>query len=1337
MSTVTDVFAHRRVQVQLNSVNADDLLNRLMGRGIAREMPNRSGIKRSVRVNKIEVAIAERPSERSLRARWREHADRMDFRYLLVIDDPANPDSVRALGPRTFNEPIRSVDCAKSSTAIEETAEMHSLDAVKHLAREVVRLAGRGKVVHGLLTHHTLEARFRNNPERWRVAQETTRDLAIIGHWQTLLDGMGYRIDRLPQRGYLLRFNDQPVAMVHPWATPENFVRVDDMGRPAEGLLASDCRRHGVRYGIMVSRDRYRLFDCDPSATTGEWLDLDADLLGEQNRPYLALLSPRYLAEGGLAELQTEAEAFGAELRKRLDHTIRQDALPALAEGLDYWTHQSGLDTSDDGHRLELERASLTLLFRLLFVLYAESSHFLPVDNETYRCHSLTELVAEAHKTKSRLSLESTALWKSFMILVGALRDGNPAWGVPAYNGALFAAADFEGAELLERLELADPHFARVLLAVGRDTETGHGVDYSSLEVGHLGHIYEALLSLRLSVADRPLRYDVKKDRYVPDQGQPATDNKTIKRDADGDESRVSDGALLWLTNEGGRKAGGVYYTPALLVEHLVRHTVRPAFENHLEQVRRQINTDPEQAARDLFDFAVLDPACGSAHFLVQVTEELADQTVAFLAAHPLPAVREALDRLRESTQMGSAVTDVALLRRLVLKHCVFGVDRSPMGAEIATLSLWLASFVPGLSLAYLDRNVVVGNSLIGVASAGTVIPEGTFQADALQTALAGAAEAAARLADIDDLNPTEVNASRAADLEAQQATQGLQRLFDLWTAEGFGLKGARDHAETHGPEVISGTNGRIGRTLVGSATELGRTHCFLHWPLTFPRVFGRDRASGFDVVVGNPPWEEVVVEELSHYGLHLPGLHGMSASERGTAVAELKRERPELVARLDSEQDRASAERAALASGEYESTRGDPDLYKYFCQRYKSLVRSDGSIGVVLPRAAFVNQGSEGFREWLFKSISARRIDFLINRRLWMFDTHPQYGVALVVAEQRAPNDDHEVALAATAYSVESWADQSLSPGILLAPTLFGAGWMTPRLRSQDEADLLDKLRVGSPFPLGSAVTQGSPGRWRCFPVRDLDETNDKHLWSDASDGWPLWKGESFDQYDPHGAGARLCPPSDAVRKKVSKPRPGESSMLAKSALRKHRRQAVMAELDRARVAFRDVSRSDDSRTVRACLVAPEVFLTNTAPYLAFVDGDAQTQATCLGIMNSLPFDWQARRFVEVHLNFFILESLIVPDLEDEGFAEIAQSAARLSAVDERFADFAAATGVEYGPLSEQERQRLLVEIDARVALAWKLTVDDLQIMFKDFTTDAVPPAYRDAITNHFRELT
>ena len=383
---------------------------------------------------------------------------------------------------------------------------------------------------------------------------------------------------------------------------------------------------------------------------------------------------------------------------------------------MEQWASGHGLDSRKDSERLELQRAALTLLFRLLFVLYAEGSRLLPTDNATYRHRSLSALVAEAHATRPRLSGASTSLWSGFATLVRALRTGNPAWGVPAYNGALFADTGFEGAALLERLELDDPHFAQVLTAVGLDSETGRGVDYSSLEIGHLGHIYETLLSLQLAVADRDLSYDAGRDRYVADTGSP----------------EVASGSLLWQTHEGGRKAGGVYYTPVSLVQHLVRQAVLPAFERHLGGVRRTAETDPRRAAEQLLDFAVLDPACGSAHFLVQVTEQLAERTVVFLAETPLPAIKEALDRLRSQARPGSEATDVTLLRRLILKHCVYGVDISPMGAEIATLSLWLASFVPGLSLAYLGRNVVVGNSLIGVASAGSVVEEGTLQEQSL-----------------------------------------------------------------------------------------------------------------------------------------------------------------------------------------------------------------------------------------------------------------------------------------------------------------------------------------------------------------------------------------------------------------------------------------------------------------------------------------------------------------------------------------------------------------------------------------------------------------------------
>ncbi|MYJ82237.1 MAG: hypothetical protein F4046_10590, partial [Acidimicrobiaceae bacterium] len=807
-------------------MNAEELLSRLVARGVAQDVQPGSDIRRAVRFKHIEVAAAAEPAERHMRARWRARVRNSDISYLLIADDSENSGSVLALGPSTADEPIRSVDCTGLAAVIEEAAAFDGLYAVRHIGGEVVRLADGGMVVHGLLTRHTLESRLLGEPGFQVFAAQTLEGLRVDGDWRTVLNGLGYQIERLEPRGYLARFDGRPAAVVHPKADPRDFMRLDEAGRPAEGVLAADCRARGARYGILVCQNRYRLFDCDPSASAAEWLDLDAELLGEARRPYLALLAPSYLAEGRLAELQDDARVFGSRLRRRLDHTIRQEALPALAAGLQRWARRRGVDLDEDSERLELQRAALTLLFRLLFVLYAESSRFLPTDNATYKRRSLSTLVAEAHTTRERLSEASTSLWSNFATLVGALRTGNPAWGVPAYNGALFADSDFEGAELLESLELDDPNFANVLTAVGLDSESGTGVDYSSLEIGHLGHIYETLLSLQLVVADRPLRYDAATDRYV----------------ADSDNPDAGTGSLLWQTHAGGRKAGGVYYTPVSLVQHLVRQAVMPAFERHLDEVRGIAATDPVRAATRLLEFAVLDPACGSAHFLVQVTEQLAERTVEFLAATPLPAIKAALDRLRGQAAPGADATDVTLLRRLVLKHCVFGVDVSPMGAEVATLSLWLASFVPGLSLAYLGRNVVVGNSLIGVASAGTVVRAGTLQATSLQLALDEASQAAARVAEIDDLTPGQVEDSRAAHEEARAATEGLRRLFDLWTAEGFGVAGARVHAEEHGPDVIAGDNSENGQSLVDAAAVLASEHRFLHWPLEFPRVFSGER---------------------------------------------------------------------------------------------------------------------------------------------------------------------------------------------------------------------------------------------------------------------------------------------------------------------------------------------------------------------------------------------------------------------------------------------------------------------------------------------------------------
>ncbi len=1099
---------------------------------------------------------------------------------------------------------------------------------------------------------------------------------------------------------------------------PSEFARLDADGRPPEGLLLNDCEADGAPFGMLAAGARLRLFRSDPQigSASSRYLDIDAVSLQPDDVAFLALLGPEYLAEGEFDRLQMEARNFGGALRRRLDETIRQTVLPTLGRALGRWTTARGDDVSVESAREELERAALTLVFRLLFIAYAESAGYLPMDNRSYRQNSLTSLVEEAVESRELLGAQSTSLWDRFVLLVKALRSSNPAWGVPAYNGALFAADGFDGAATLEQAAMSDPDFAAVLIGLGRDPETDAGVDYSTLEIGHLGHIYEGLLSLRLSVADVALVYDVRADRYEAATGASEPDLEV--------------GDLLWQTHEGGRKGGGVYYTRTELVRHLVRGAVVGAFDAHLAAVRELATTDPVAAASKLFDFAVLDPACGSAHFLVEVVNEIADRVVKFLGDTPLPEVRVALERLRVGASAGAVIDDVALLRRLVLKRCVFGVDVSPMGAEVAKLSLWLTSFVPGLSLAYLGRNIVVGNSLVGVARPNALRagqPDRPALWDnALIEALAEASSAAARVAEGDDRTPDEVAESEAADAEAHEAVAGLQRLFDLWTAEPFGVVGAHAEVELYGPSIIDGTRD----ALIHSAEAEREKHRFLHWPLAFPAVFSRDRP-GFDAVVGNPPWDEVTAERLAFYAQFQPGLRSKSEADREAAIETLLDERPELKGRLEAEQERVATEKRYLYSGEYPRMAGDPDLYKYFCQRYQTVIREGGQMGVVLPRTAFVAKGSAGFRHWLFEQTTCRRIDFLLNSGRWAFDSEPRYTVALVQAERTVPASDHAVFAAGTASSEEEWDMQARSPGLRLLPQAFGPDWAPALLRDQAEADLLAKVRRGNRFPFGASR------RWQCFPLREFHETDDKELWRDVASGIPLWKGESFDQYDPHGAEERWCPDTQEMRDRAAtRPRAGAESALSERVSSPIRQEALARERGRARLAFRDATNRTNSRTVLACLVPPEVLLVNSAPYLAFVEGGDKEKAVCLALMNSLPFDWQARRLVESHVSYFILEGLIVPDLPDEDFDALADCAAELSCVDERFADFAASFGIQAGPLPETERRRLRVEIDARVARAWGLTGADLDVLFNDFTIDAVAADYRQLLRTRLDEL-
>lgn len=248
------------------------------------------------------------------------------------------------------------------------------------------------------------------------------------------------------------------------------------------------------------------------------------------------------------------------------------------------------------------------------------------------------------------------------------------------------------------------------------------------------------------------------------------------------------------------------------------------------------------------------------------------------------------------------------------------------------------------------------------------------------------------------------------------------------------------------------------------------------------------------------------------------------------------------------------------------------------------------------------------------------------------------------------------------------------------------------------------------------------------------MNETLQRALFSHI-EGIEVWKGRSFHTYDPHGND----PAGYADKQKLFEwlnERRRKSRVLKHLFTEQELKDPNTHPVNFARIAYHDVTNSIDYDTVIACLVPPVTPLTNSSPYLACVGWTAISQAYVLGVLNSLSFDWQARRYVKLHLSFYILNMLCFPPIENTPWQQIGKLAARLSCVDDRFEHFAKQAGVEHGPLSPEQHQDMRAQIDALVAHAYGLSQHELDFIFTDFSPKAVTPAYRQLTLQKYQAL-
>jgi type I restriction-modification system DNA methylase subunit len=706
------------------------------------------------------------------------------------------------------------------------------------------------------------------------------------------------------------------------------------------------------RFQTYLELDLQQLLESwSSSPTLGEQFAL----FDEFFRFYLFFSPAAFLEVDGRKTLLQRAVEGSSEYRLGVGEGLKDRAFEALRlciEGL-LARQENELDPSRD---LELCREqSFILLYRLLFVMYAEDRRLLPYKlNRTYTNNrSLGRRRDEVAGTLDR-SLEgrgadyahdSTALWSDLLDLFDLVDRGHRTYGVPAYNGGLF---DAEAHAFLAEKQISDYYMARIIDQLGRASDPHKPVaglfrvDYYDLAIQHLGGIYEGLLELHPHYATEQMIV-VKKRGQGKTEERVQSASKIVSREFQATGTVYAPRSVYLLTNKGERRASGSYYTPDHIVEYIVERTLYPlcsgisqqlqseidAAQSQLDAVaneeRAEFEVQVEKLRRDFDDrvlsLRVLDPAMGSGHFLIRACQYLAEE----IATHPYTG-DDAL------TNAASDESALAYWKRRVVERCLYGVDMNEMAVELAKLALWLETVAADQPLSFLDHHLRHGNSLVGarlstlgVLPGEIVLLENNFARQA-EAQLPVLLEPLAAIRNAPSETAAQVKEKQRLHVKFERVREPFRLVGDLWCATFTGERRGLVTAERYQQAVDALTKPKefiriSAEDWFGQAVEIARQgdmECF-HWELEFPEAFfdddGRRADAGFDAVIGNPPYDV------------------LSEAESGRNLTTLKN--------------------FISHDPTYEpSRRGKNNLYKLFVCRSLDLLSDGGYMGFITPMA-------------------------------------------------------------------------------------------------------------------------------------------------------------------------------------------------------------------------------------------------------------------------------------------------------------------------------------------------------------------------------------------------
>ncbi len=777
-------------------------------------------------------------------------------------------------------------------------------------------------------------------------------------------------------------------------------------------LTSADIDSDGkLRWGILTNGRVWRLYDhrSRPRSTAYYETKIENILKNEDKLRTFYLLFSRNsfvpqdgatatFLETALQEGRRYEEQVAQDLSDVVFGRVFLDLVKALAKG------------SNEGLTV-VHRAALILLYRILFVLYAEDRELLPIRDRRYGTYSMRVLLRDDIREKFvegvQFSSNATKYYDNLATLFRMIDRGDASIGLPPYNGGLFSDS---AAPMLSQVRLDDAAIAPIIYRLSHtngDDGLPRFINYRDMSVQQLGSIYERLL-----------------------ERQPT-------RDANGE--------IGIRPNSYARKDSGSFFTPQELVDLIVDHTLKPLVEERLgkfEKRAKELASDKRSKkdrrtelqkldpAKAVLDLKVLDPAMGSGHFLVTAVDFLSDYISELIEY--VPAVPEWLDgddeyvsplvwrveniraeikkraKKNDWRLVESQLTDQAIIRRMALKQCIYGVDKNSLTVELAKVSLWLHSFTVGAPLSFLDHHLRCGDSLVGLRVTDMVSElqrlGGVYASSAVQGAQS-ATDTMLQIEAISDADISEVEESASLFEDVEKATADLRSVLDFicgtkWMTAGMKVRDRTDFEESirqtlvdfskdsykllgQGPNEFA-SDERVEdsktwsdfidrwQTAKGTADE----EEFLHWEVAFPGVWEHwqdmDPSGGFDAIIGNPPWDRIKLQEVEWFATRAEHIAlQQTAAARRSAIGDLRKNDPNLADEFERAKARADQlGKVIRSSGDYPLLgRGDINLYSLFVERARNLVKPDGLVGLLTPSGIYGDKTAARF----FKQISTR----------------------------------------------------------------------------------------------------------------------------------------------------------------------------------------------------------------------------------------------------------------------------------------------------------------------------------------------------------------------------